>query len=167
VSDPYEHGFEVAQRRRLDLPPEPEPERHSRWQRPGRVGWQVLVVLLGIVVLVAIGRAMTARNATNLRADCTHMRLAVAEDSVVSRGSSLLHWAATAPSGTRFVVAIDPAGSARHAQVTPAQSMGGGCLARGEFGVLVPPGDYDVTLLRLDGDTETKMATRSVSVTGS
>ena len=48
MTDPYEHGFEVAQRRRLDLPPEPTKEERKRWQRPGRVGWQVIVFALGV-----------------------------------------------------------------------------------------------------------------------
>jgi hypothetical protein len=165
VTDPYEHGFEVAQRRRLNLPVDPPAEHRKRWQRPGRLGWQVLVVALGVVVLLAIGRAMTARNATGLKADCNRAQLAVAEKTVVSRGPALLHWAATAPSGTRFFVAITPVGSSTPAQATPMETMTGKCLARGEFGVLVAPGRYVVRLIRLVGPTETTVASRPVTVT--
>ena len=170
MTDPYEHGFEVAQRRRLDLPPEPLHDEHKRWQRPGRVGWQVLVVALGVVVLLAVGRAVTSRNATGLKADCSRFQLAVAEKSVTSRGSTLLHWAVTAPAGTHFTVAIDnPQGGPNpHAQDTPLQTMGHECLARGQFGVLVPPGHYNVSLNRPVGGpvpAEERMAYRSVTVT--
>jgi hypothetical protein len=167
VTDPYEHGFEVAQRRRLNLPPEPPPEQRKRWQRPSRIGWQVIVVALGVVVLLAIGRAATSRNATGLKADCSRYQVAVAEKSLTSRGSTLLHWAATAPAGTRFTVAINTLTGAvtDHKQVTSAQTMGRGCLAHGQFAVLVPPGHYAVVLVRVDGTTEQQRASRSVTVT--
>jgi hypothetical protein len=167
VTDPYEHGFEVAQRRRLNLPPEPPPEDRKRWQRPSRIGWQVIVVALAVVVLLAIGRAVSSRNATGLKADCSRFQIAVAEKSVTSRGSTLLHWAVTAPAGTRFTVSIDRPGGDQnaHAQETPTQTMGTGCLAHGQFGVLVPPGQYDVSLVRPNGAAEERMAFRSVTVT--
>ena len=166
MTDPYEHGFEVAQRRRLDLPPEPlaAPAR-KRWQRPGRVGWQVIVVALGVVVLLAIGRAVTARNATDLKPDCSHFQLAVAEKTIESRGPALLHWATTAPAGTRYEVAIRPPDGLLHAQTTPPQAMSAGCLAHGQFGVLVPPGHYDVVFLELDGQAVKEVASRPVTVT--
>lgn len=169
MTDPYEHGFEVAQRRRLDLPTDPIRDERKRWQRPGRIGWQVILVALGVVVLLAVGRAVTARNATHLRADCTRFQLAIAETSLQSRGAGLLHWAVTAPAGTRFVVAIDrpPGGDGRHEQVTPVETMGSGCLAHGQFGVLVPPGSYQVGLVRevQPGDRQERMASRRLTVT--
>ena len=170
MTDPYEQGFEVAQRRRLNLPPEPPPEERKRWQRPSRIGWQVIVVALGVVVLLAIGRAVTSRNATGLKADCTRFQIAVAEKSVTSRGSTLLHWAVTAPAGTHFTVAIDkPAGSVTgHEQQTPLQTMSRDCLAHGQLGVLVPPGRYNVSLVRPVGGpvpVEERMAYRPVTVT--
>ena len=170
MTDPYEHGFEVAQRRRLDLPPEPTKEERKRWQRPGRVGWQVIVFALGVVVLVAVGKAVTARNATGLKADCTKFQLAVAEKSVQSRSSTLLHWAVTAPAGTRFVVSINPRGASftdPRQQSTQDLTMSKDCLARGQFGVLVPPGSYQVNLLRVvnPGNAEQRMAFRDVTVT--
>jgi hypothetical protein len=166
VSDPYEHGFEVAQRRRLDLPVEPPPQEHRRWQRPGRLGWQVVVAALGVVALLAIGRAVTARNATGLKPNCSRLALAVAEKTVQSHGPALLHWAATGPKGTKFIVAIEPSDGLARAQVSPDQVMPGGCLAHGQFGVLVPPGDYDVVLMRLDGKAAQQVAHRPVTVTG-
>ena len=166
MTDPYEHGFEVAQRRRLDLPPEPLiPPDRKRWQRPGRLGWQVIVVALAVVVLLGIGRAVTARNATGLKADCSRLQLAVAEKSLTSRGPQLLHWAVTGPKGTRFQVAIQPPDGLVHAQLSPAQTMSDGCLARGQFGVLVPPGSYQVVYLRLDGQAVQRIAARPVKVT--
>jgi hypothetical protein len=169
VTDPFEHGFEVAQRRRLDLPLEPMRDERRRWQRPGRIGWQVIVAALGVVVLVAVGRAATARNATGLKANCAKFQIAVGEKSVPSRGATLLHWAVTAPADTRFAVAIDrPGGDANgHAQVAPVQTMGKGCLAHGQFGVLVPPGSYLLSLLREVGpaNAEERMAFRAVTVT--
>lgn len=179
--DPFEHGFEVAQRRRLDLPPVDTPtEPGRRWQRPARFGWRVIVALLAIVVLLGIGRAMTARNSTGLKSDCSRVQLSLAEKSVVSRSSTLLHWAATAPVGTRFVVAINaqtlglesnpptatPKVGAR-TQVGPAATMGSGCLTTGQFGVLMPPGRYDVTLFRVGGTQATPVVTREVTVTSS
>ena len=170
MTDPFERGFEVAQRRRLDLPPEPTDER-KRWQRPGRIGWQVIVGALAVVLLLAVGRAVTARNATGLKADCTRMQLAVAEKSVQSRGSSLLHWAVTAPAGTRFAVSINPRGPSVNGaeQSTPEQTMSKGCLAHGQFGVLVPPGSYRVNLVRgsTPGNIEQRVAFRDVTVTAS
>lgn len=170
MTDPFERGFEVAQRRRLDLPPEPTHGERKRWQRPSRFSWQVIVGALGLVVLVAIGKAVTARNATGLKADCTKFQLAVAEKSVQSRSSTLLHWAVTAPAGTRFVVAISkPGGSATGQEQGIEQSMGKGCLAHGQFGVLVPPGHYLVELLRVvnPGNVEQRMAFRDITVTSS
>jgi hypothetical protein len=177
--DPFEHGFEVAQRRRLALPPvDVPPEPGGRWQRPARFGWRVVVALLAIVVLLGIGRAMTARNSTGLKSDCSRVQLALGDSSVASRSSTLLHWAATAPVGTKFVVAINartldattmpptatPA-TGTQTQVGPVQTMGSGCLTTGQFGVLMPPGHYDVTLFRLDGTQATPVATRPVTVT--
>lgn len=169
MTDQFEQGFEAAQRRRLNLPPELPPEQHKRWQRPGRVGWQVILVALGFVLLLAVGRAVSARNATGLKADCAKFQLAVADSSVRSRGSTLLQWAATAPAGTRFVVGIDrPGGSVTaHEQVTPVQTMTKDCLAHGQFGVLVPPGRYLLALYRevQPGNVEERMALRDVTVT--
>ena len=179
--DPFEHGFEVAQRKRLDLPPIDIPDdAGSRWQRPARLGWRVLLILLAIVVLLAVGRAVTSRNSTGLKSDCSRVQLAVAEKSVASRSSTLLHWGATAPAGTKFVVAInartvDPTASPPTAtpasgtqtQVSPVQTMTTGCLTTGQFGVLVPPGRYDVTLFRVEGTTATPVVTKSVTVTSS
>jgi hypothetical protein len=165
VTDPYEHGFEVAQRRRLDLPLEPPPEERKRWQRPGRLGWQVVVVALGVVVLLAVGRAVTARNATGLKASCSRLQLAVAEKTVRSRGPELLHWAVTGPKGIRFMVAIQPPDGLLHAQISPTQTMPGGCIARGQFGVLVPPGRYEVVFMRLDGEAAERIAQRPLTVT--
>ena len=171
MTDPFEHGFEVAQRRRLDLPPEPTKDERKRWQRPGRLGWQVIVGALGLVLLVAIGKAVTARNATGLKADCKRFQLAVGEKTVASRGPTLLHWAVTAPAGTRFIVAIaKPGGSAQgQEQGTREQVMGSGCLVHGQFGVLVPPGHYLVELLRVvdPGNVEERLAFRDVTVTAS
>ena len=171
MTDPFERGFEVAQRRRLDLPPEPTKDERKRWQRPGRLGWQVIVGALGLVLLVAIGRAVTARNATGLKADCKRFQLAVGEKTVASRGPTLLHWAVTAPAGTRFIVAIaKPGGSAQgQAQGTHEQVMSGECLAHGQFGVLVPPGHYVVELRRVvdPGNVEERLAFRDVTVTAS
>ena len=129
MTDPYERGFEVARRGRLDLPPEPTRDERTRWQRPG---WQVTLLALGVVVLLAVGKSVTARNATGLKANCAKFQLAVAEKSVPSHGDSPLHWAATAPAGTRFVVAIDkPAGSANgHEQVTRVETMSSGPSTR-------------------------------------
>ena len=167
MTDPFEHGFEVAQRRRQELPPEPTKEERKRWQRPGRVGWPVVLVALGAVIVLAVGRATTARNATHLKADCARYQIAVAEASVQSRGAGLLHWAVTAPAGAAYVVAIDPvAGSSTgRGQSTPVQTMGSGCLAHGQFGVLVPPGRYQVALVRPQGGAEQRMAFRTVTVT--
>jgi len=171
VTDPFERGFEVAQRRRLDLPPEPVDDERKRRQRPGRLGWQVILIALGVVVLLAVGRSVTARNATALKADCTKFQLAVGEKSVVSRGPALLHWAVTAPAGARFSVAISkPQGSVNgQEQGTRELVMGKGCIARGAFGVLVPPGHYLVELLRPvnPGNAEQRMAFRNVTVTAS
>ena len=169
MTDPFEHGFEVAQRRRLDLPLEPINDERRRWQRPGRIGWQVIVAALAVVVLVAVGKAVTARNATGLKANCAKFQLAAGEKSVPSRSATLLHWAATAPAGTRFVVAIDRAGAEAptHAQAKPVQTMSSGCLAHGQFGVLVPPGSYRLSLLRAGGtgNADQPMASRPVTVT--
>lgn len=165
MSDPYEHGFEAARRRRLDLPPELPPERRSRWQRPGRLGWQVLVVALGVVVLLAVGRAVTARNATGLSADCSRLQLAVAEKSVPSKRAQLLHWAATGPKGLRYTVAIVSTERTGRTQTTAVQTMPAGCLAHGQFGVLVPPGRYDVVLTRVDAASSVRVAQRPVTVT--
>jgi hypothetical protein len=169
VTDPFEHGFEVAQRRRLDLPPEPTKEERKRWQRPGRTGWQVIVFALAIVLLLSIGKAVTARNATGLKGDCSRFQLAVAEKSVQSRGAALLHWATTAPAGTRFVVAIDKTGApvTEHEQATPPQTMPSGCLAHGQFGVLVPPGTYRVDVFTSEGVLDRLVASHTVTVTAS
>src|SRR3954470_13646923 len=103
---------------------------------PGRIGCEVIVAALGVVVLVAVGRAATARNATGLKANCAKFQIAIGEKSVPSRGATLLHWAVTAPAGTPYVVAIDrPGGSVNgHEQATREAAMGSGCLARGQFG---------------------------------
>jgi len=172
VTDPFERGFESAQRRRLDLPPEPTSEERKRWQRPGRLGWQVILIALGVVVLLAVGRAVTARNATGLHANCAKFQLAVAEKSVPSRGATLLHWAVTAPAGTRFVVSLNRPGVSLDRgdqQSSREVTMSSKCLAHGQFGVLVPPGRYELSLLRvgLPGGVVQRQAVHPVTVTAS
>jgi hypothetical protein len=158
--DPYERGFEVAQRRRVDLR-EPPPDVV---RRPPRMSWKVVLGALAVVVLIAVGRGISARDATSLHASCTKAQLALGEKSVPSRGPQLLHWAATVPAGTRFLVAVDAAGHSGHAQQSPVQVMGQACLARGQFGVLVPPGHYTVALVQV-GVTEQRLAARDVVIT--
>ena len=171
MTDPFERGFESAQRRRLDLPPEPTQDERKRWQRPGRLGWQVIVVALGVVVLIAVGRSVTARNATGLKPDCKRFQLAVGEKTVVSHGPALLHWAATAPAGTRFYVAIAQVDGSVNGfeQRTREQTMSGDCIARGQFGVLVRPGHYLVELLQNvnPGNAVKRLAFHAVTVTAS
>jgi hypothetical protein len=176
--DPYQYGFDVAQRRRIPLPE--IPEEGQRRRRPPRDTWKWVLGGLAVVTGVAIGRGVAARNATALSADCHRFQVAVGEKSVVSHSSHLLHWAVTGPAGTSYVVALNArslsvSGDVANAvpgvgsagQASRVQKLGHGCLATGVFGVLLPPGRYDVTLFQVDVVTAIPVAHTSVTVTAS
>jgi len=50
-------------------------------------------------------------------------------------------------------------------QASRLETMGRGCLGRGSFGVLLPPGTYPVTLFRVDGSAVSAVASTTVRVT--
>jgi hypothetical protein len=175
--DPYEHGFEAVQRQRLELPPI-SPEGQAIKQPP-RISWKWLVGGLAVVVAIGLGRGVTANNSSSLTADCTHDRVAVADKSITSKGSEVLHWSATAGHGARLAVGLNaatvtldstgqpmatPAG-AGGSQVSRLQTIGTECLARGVFGVLLAPGTYSVTLFTFTGDSATPVASTRLRVT--
>lgn len=160
--DPYEHGFEVAQRRRLNLRELDEDSPYGAPKRPPRISWKWLLALLAVVLMLGIGRSITARNATALKANCSKVQIGLGETSLRTHGPQLLHWAVTGAPGTRFVVAIGDPGTAAH-QSTTVQTMPRACIARGEFGVLVPPGHYPVSVTRV-GDSA-PAASKTVSIT--
>jgi hypothetical protein len=174
--DPYEYGFDVAQRRRQSLPE--LPAKPHRRRGPSRDTWKWTLGALAVVTAVAVGRGVQATHTSALKADCTRAQVKVGEKSVVSRGGGLLHWSATGARGLRYVVAVDAktvtvAGNVATAvpatgtagQASRVQTMGGGCLGHGAFGMLLPAGTYPVTLFRIDGGTATVLAQTQVKVT--
>ena len=176
--DPYEHGFEAVQRQRLDLPP--VEADGAPVKRPPRVSWRWLAIALGVVVAIAVGRGATSR-ANSLHASCSKAQVALGEKSVASHGSGVLNWSATAAAGTRFAVAINAgtvtlnsssqpsavASGAGGTQVSRVLPMPKGCLAHGVFGVLVEPGNYQVTLFTFTGDVGVPVANTRLRVTKS
>lgn len=177
--DPYEHGFEAVQRQRLELPP--VEADGAPVKRPPRVSWRWLAIALAVVLAIAVGRGATSK-ANSLHANCSKPQVAIGEKSVTSRGSSVLNWSATSAAGTRFAVAINarsvtvsggpdqlaavPAG-AGGAQVSRLMPMPHACLAHGVFGVLVDPGNYQVTLFTFAGDVGVPVAWTRLLVTKS
>ena len=160
--DPYEYGFEVVQRQRLPLPELP-PEPARRRRDLGRDRWRWTLVGLVLLAAIALVRGIQSTHSGSLSPNCARVQVKVAEHSVASRGTKLLHWSATAAPGVRYVVAINAmsvtlAGTVATAvpaagstgQASRLQTMGHGCLGRGSFGVLLPPGSYPVTLFRVD-----------------
>lgn len=177
--DPYQYGFDVGQRRRLPLPDLPDEDLRRR-RRPPRDTWKWVIGGLAVVTAVAIGRGIAGRHATSLTADCHRLQVAVGEKSVPSRGAELLHWAVTAPAGTRYVVAVNArtltvSGDVANAvpivgtagQASRVHTMGHGCLDTGVFGVLLPPGTYAVTLFDVGAAAPVEAAHTSVKVTSS
>jgi len=160
--DPYEYGFEVAQRQRQplqELPEDPQPPRGGL----GRDTWKWTLGGLAVVSAIALTRGLQATEAGSLDPNCGKVQVKVASHSVVSRGGDLLRWSATASPGVRYVVAVNASsvtldGTVANAvpavgaagQASRVQTMGHGCLGRGSFGVLLPPGTYPVTFFRLD-----------------
>jgi hypothetical protein len=160
--DPYEYGFEVAQRQRQPLPEIPE-EPQRRRGGLGRDTWKWTFGGLAVLSVVVITRGIQSMQAGSLKADCARVQVQVAQHTVVSRGGQLLRWSATAAPGVRYVVAVNAtsvtlAGTVATAvpargaagQASRLQTMGHGCLGHGAFGVLLPPGTYPVTLFRVD-----------------
>lgn len=175
--DPYEYGFEVAQRRRQPLPEIPEEPRRRRGGL-GRDSWKWTIGGFAVLAVVVITRGITSTQAGSLDPDCAHLRVKVADGTVVSRGGQLLRWSATAAAGVRYVVAVNAstvtingtvatAVPARGAagQASRVQTMGHGCLGHGSFGMLLPPGTYPVTLFRIDGASVSPEARTTVRVT--
>jgi hypothetical protein len=161
--DPYERGFEVTRRRQLDLT-KLDVDNPYGAKPPPRISWRWLLALLGIVVVLAIGRSV--RNSSDLRPDCTRLQVAVAESSVRTSAPDLVHWSVTGPAGTSYLVALDPHGSHRHTRTTQLRRMPSRCFDAGTIGVLAPPGRYDVTLYRVSGRAETPVVSKPVTVTG-
>lgn len=177
--DPYEYGFEVAQRQRQPLPEIPEEPRRGFGGRFGRDTWKWTLGALAVLTAVAITRGVQDTRAGSLDPNCGRVQVKVAEHSVVSRGGQLLRWSATAAPGVRYVVAVNArtvtvAGDVATAvpatgavgQASRLQTMGHGCLGSGKFGVMVAPGTYPVTFFRIDvGGTATAVASTTVRVT--
>jgi len=176
--DPYEYGFEVAQRQRQPLPDlgeDPQPPR----TRFGRDTWKWTLGGLAVLSAVALTRGLQTTEAGSLDPNCGRIQVKVASHSVVSRGGELLRWSATASPGVRYVVAVNATTvtlSGKVANAVPAvgsagqasrlQTMGHGCLGRGSFGVLLPPGTYPVTFFRIDGPgAVTPVVSTTVKVT--
>lgn len=174
--DPYEYGFDVAQRQRQPLPEIPaEPGRRSGL---GRDTWKWTLAALAVLTAVAIGRGIQATQAGSLKPDCTRTQVKIASHSVVSRGGQLIRWSATSAAGMRYVVGVNAksvtvagttvtaaAAVGQIGQASPVETMGHSCLGRGQFGVLLLPGTYPVTLFRIDGETPTPVAHTTIRVT--
>jgi hypothetical protein len=177
-SDPYEHGFEAVQRQRMPLP-DLSPDG-TGLKPPPRASWKWVLGGLAIVAAVGIGRGVAVTNGSALKANCHRPQISLAEKTVTSKGSGLLHWSVTAAPGTRFVVAINAASvvasggtvaatakTSGATQVSRTQTMSGGCLAHGMFGVLVAPGTYPVTMFGISGSDPGPLASTTVRVTAS
>lgn len=160
--DPYEYGFEVVQRQRQPLPDLPE-EPVRRGGGLHRQRWRVTIIGFVLLAAIALVRGIQSSHSGSLSPNCDRIQVKVADRSVPSRGTKLLHWSATAAAGVRYVIAINAtsvtlAGTVATAvpatgpagQASRLQTMGHGCLGRGSFGVLLPPGTYPVTLFRVD-----------------
>ena len=174
--DPYEYGFEVAQRQRQPLPELPEDPKPPRL---GRDTWKWTLGALAVLSAIAITRGVQSTHQGSLSPNCGRFQVKVASHTVVSRGGQLLRWSATSAAGVRYVVAVNassvtldgPVATAVPAvgaagQASRVQTMGHDCLGRGSFGVLLPPGTYPVTLFRLDGaGSATAVASTTVRVT--
>jgi hypothetical protein len=174
--DPYEYGFEVAQRQRQPLPELPEDPKPPRGL--GRDTWKWTLGGLVVLSAVVLTRGLQASRAGSLDPNCARTQVKVASHSVVSRGGQLLHWSATAAPGVRYVVAVNatsvtldgkvatavPA-SGSAGQASRLETMGHGCLGHGVFGVLLPPGTYPVTFFRVDGAAVAPVVSTTVKVT--
>ncbi|MDQ1684354.1 MAG: hypothetical protein QOC82_1091 [Frankiaceae bacterium] len=175
--DPYEYGFDVAQRRRQPLPEMPE-EPRRRFGGISRDTWKWTLGALAVLTTIAITRGVQATREGSLKPNCGRFQVKVAEHSVVSRGGQLLRWSATSAPGVRYVVAVNATSVTLEGTVATAvpavgaagqasrlETMGRGCLGRGSFGVLLPPGTYPVTLFRVDGSAVRPVASTTVKVT--
>lgn len=175
--DPYEYGFEVAQRQRQPLPELPEDPKPPR-AGLGRDTWKWTLGALLVLSVIAITRGVQATHQGSLEPNCSRVQVKVASHTVVSRGGQLLRWSATSSAGVRYVVAVNassvtidgtvatavPAAGAA-GQASRVETMGHGCLGRGSFGVLLPPGTYPVTFFRIDAGGATAEATTTIKVT--
>lgn len=175
--DPYEYGFEVAQRQRQPLPELPDDPKPPRGL--GRDTWKWTLGALLVLSAVAITRGVQATHEGSLDPNCGRFQVKVASHTVESRGGQLLRWSATSSPGVRYVVAVNASSVTLDGTVATAvpaigaagqasriETMGHGCLGRGSFGVLVPPGTYSVTFFRVEGSgAVTPEASTTVKVT--
>lgn len=175
--DPYEYGFEVAQRQRQPLPELPDDPKPPRG-RFGRDTWKWTLGALLVLSVVAITRGVQSTREGSLQPNCGRIQVKVASHTVVSRGGQLLRWSATSAPGIRYVVAVNASSVTLDGTVATAvpatggagqasrlQTMGHGCLGRGAFGVLLPPGTYPVTFFRVDGASIARVVSTTVRIT--
>jgi len=144
-----------------------------------RQRWRVTIIGFALLAAIALARGIQSSHSGSLSPNCARIQVKVADDSVTSRGTKLLHWSATAAAGVRYVIAINAtsvtlAGTVATAvpasgpvgQASRLQTMGHDCLGRGSFGVLLPPGTYSVTLFRIDtSDSATAVVSTKIRVT--
>jgi hypothetical protein len=176
--DPYEYGFEVVQRQRQPLPDLPaDPKGRGRGR--GRDTWKWTLGGFLILTAIAISRGVQSTHEGSLDPDCGRIQVKVGSSTVVSHGDQLMRWSATAAAGVRYVVAVNASSvtlagdvatavpvSGAAGQASRVQTMGHGCLGRGSFGVLLPPGTYPVTFFRVDASgAVTPSARTTVKVT--
>ena len=145
-----------------DDPDAPEWWRSSAWSR--RLPFVLLIVLVVVVVHAASGG-----KAPPITKSCTTPDFALSVTTATQHHE--VEYSATGPAGMNYLLYVGVSGFTStgnqlvatpdpghtRAQIQPASqrnTMPGSCVQTGHFGVLVPPGTYQVRLFRLEGPSD-------------
>jgi hypothetical protein len=181
----YEEGELQRRDRSVGVPGDlPNPYKLSA-DLPRRSVWRWTAGGLGVLVVAALIRGGLDSRAPSLTTSCATPAFALSSSD--PHTESVVRWAATGPSATRFIITIgiarlvpgtkpgqvhavpEPGGSAATTEVAVlATSFPSSCKANGAFRVGVPAGRYPVRMFTLTGTasdvTATDVATKELTV---
>ena len=147
--------------------PDDDPSAPEWWRRSAQL--KRLPIILGIVLVVILLRAAQGGSAPSITKSCT------APDFVLSASTTTQHheinYSVTGPPGMTYLLMVgvsgfidtgsglDPTPDAGHTKeqiqaASQRKTMEADCVQTGRFGVLVPPGTYQVRLFRLEGPSD-------------
>jgi hypothetical protein len=112
------------------------------------------VALVGAAVVAAL---VAPSGGPPLTTSCSQPAVRLLPSSVQAHDP--VHWSATGPAGTRFVL------KASGHRLGPPVQLSSGCTGSGVFGAQLRPGHYHVSMVRLGGGADAPLAQRTLTVT--